>query len=1018
MKKGRKKIAAAFLTAIFAYFGVGILEILPCEANTPSQTTVDLTQSACVEFAQFSAYADTHRTRIVVAAGEGSWGSYSVNYSSPEWLGTFTVNGRTVAEYKSEYDAAPFELNSSDLYISTYGGAPISVTLDYDETLAANVVELSIPEAFIPASEMRSVGLLGGMVYSYEADEPRVYAFTGSFHTEKPVPPPQTYTVTLGDETLEVAEGELLTAPMSPTKAETEQFTYQFVGWYYTVEEEKIYWNFDTDRVQGELVLLAEFRAIEKVKYTVVFEPENGGEGRTLTVTAGARIDASELPKNPTKAQTADAIFVFEGWFDADVGTPFDQNVPITANAVFVARYKRIATFLVTVDGVTSTALEGERLSKPARIPTREATESHTYEFIGWCYNKEGEDIYWDFDADTVSFDVVLEAGFKAVEKPKYAATFDCDNGTPPTVVEVYEGAYIKPEQLPAAPQKPQSGNTVYSFECWSADGVAAWDFARDAVTAPVFLKAYYTTETVYTVSFDGATHTTYNAGDKLTKPSDPVKPSTTEYDYAFTGWYYLVGEELILWNFEQDTVKADVALVSQYAESKVCYTLYLYVDGVGVGIQRLAWDEPVVYPEIENKAWYDHLGWVDEGGESAPSVMPKRDLAVYANWGYAEYTATLLVEYATLYTLPYTLETAEQTVEALKVYLAQANDERYAYAWTEGEPTELPANDCSFPVTATKRAYRLTVIADPEDAEGTTTSYVLSWDDELKLPELEPQRGRRFLAWKTESEEYVPAKMPTCNLTVRAEWIWVEYTMTVVDGDGQEHSFSYTVREADDAAYVKALFDAFLISENASAYVYAWETPPPALLPLESGGRYEVVKTPVEYTLTFEHEDVAAIKFTVETLSSLVLPDVPSREGYVGSWDKTLADIGLSDITFKPVYEKLPEPEPPEDSSSSEALPEDSSSSEAPPEDSSSSEAPPEDSSSSETLPEDSSLGETLPEDSSSSEAPPEGDSSMREPPKASSSGRRGCFNGVSACGVLLIAAVTGAASVRKKED
>ncbi len=898
-----KKIAAVLLTAIFSYFGVIFWGTLSCKANTPSAVTVELTQSTCVEFAQFSAYADTHRTRIAVEASERSWGSYSVNYSSPEWLDSFTVNGRTVAEYKSEYDAAPFELNSSDLYISTYGGAPISVTFHYDGTLAANVVDISIPEAFIPAEEMQSVGIAGGMTYVYEADEPCAYTFAGSFEAERSETPPKTYLVTVGEETFEVTEGARLTAPASPTKAETEEYVYEFVGWYYAEENGKRYWNFEEDAVTRDLVLLADFRAVQKVKYTVVFDPDNGDSPTSVTVLAGECVEESELPADPPKKQTEEGAFVFVEWFNADLGIAFERNTPVSSELTFVARYRSIDTFTVTVDGVERTVPEGERLTKPSYTPTKEETESHTYEFVGWYYNKEGKEVYWDFDTDTVTFDVFLQAGFKGIEKPKYTVTFDGDNGFAPTVIEVYEGACIKREQIPATPQKLSEDNFVYTFHSWSADGEIAWDFDRDRVTASVCLKAYYTMKTVYSVSFDGATQY-YEKGEYLTKPVDPSKPTTAETTYAFAGWYHLVDEELRLWNFAQDTVQSDLALVSRFTESRTRYTVTFYSEGELYGSLRLAWGEVISYPTVENRAWYEHVGWVDGEGESSVSVMPTRDIIAYANWGLVEYTATLTLDYAVLYKVTYTLKTVDEARDSLNDYLTQASDEKYAYAWTTDEPIELIASDCAFAVTATKQSYKLTVLYEDGDTK-YEEECVLAWDEEIVLDVPAPQRGKRFLGWKTEVGEDAPLLMPTHNLTVHAEWAWIEYTMTVLDGDGQERSFSYTAREADDEVYVKALFDGFLIPDNARAYTHAWKTPVPARLPLESGKVYEVIKTPLSYTITFENaEGVPPLTFTVETLYALQLPAPPERTGYAARWNKRVEDIGLEDTVVTAIYE------------------------------------------------------------------------------------------------------------------
>ena len=52
----------------------------------------------------------------------------------------------------------------------------------------------------------------------------------------------------------------------------------------------------------------------------------------------------------------------------------------------------------------------------------------------------------------------------------------------------------------------------------------------------------------------------TVKDGQKVAKPSDPIKISSTA-DYKFEGWYN--GEEL--WDFDNDVVKGDITLVARW---------------------------------------------------------------------------------------------------------------------------------------------------------------------------------------------------------------------------------------------------------------------------------------------------------------------------------------------------------------------------------------------------------------------------------------------------------------------
>ncbi len=902
------KIAAIFLTAIFALFGAlfGVATMQRVEAfAASSKVDIALADLTCTEFAQFSLYEDTHRTRLIVQEGGDEWGAVSVNREQAAWLDHITVNGKSVTQHKSEYEAngSP-ALNTSDKYISKYGCTPISVTFTRDTAINANVIDISIPEAYIPATELMEIGIAGPIVHVYEGDNICTYTLSGELTVKNPNAALPTYTVCIDGVCQEVEEGRLAIQPQIPTKEETQSHTFEFVGWYYVDGNgEKAYWDFLTDVVTGDVTLLSEFKAVEKTKYTVTFDPDNGEEKTVIEVYEGALISVEKIPSDPEKAETSERVYLFEGWFNADTGASFDVDMPVCANVDVIAKFMFIVKYSVTIDGVTQTVLAGERLQEPTSTPTKEETESHVYRFVGWYYIEEGQKLYWNFQTDTVSSALVLKADFEEVEKQKYTVTFDTDNGIEPTQIQVYEGGYIKSEQIPGDPQKLQNGHTVYAFYCWSQDGNVAWDFTRDKVTGNITLKAYYTTKTVYTVSLDGVAKI-YEEGELVERPADPVKASTDEYDYAFDGWYYLRGETPVLWDFEKNTVTEDVALVPKFLQSKARYSFTLYAEeGQMLSARSLEWGSTLPYPTLANKAWYEFLGWVDGNGNSAPTVMPKHDVVAYANWGKAEYVATVDCEDRVLYTQTYTLDTAEETLATLKEFLLQANDEKYSYAWEKQLPQDLPAEDCSFSALATKLSYKLTVIGDPSNAAQTTEEFVLNWGEELDLQAPSPLRGKEFVGWKTESG-VAPGVMPTKNLTVYGEWKWSVYSLTVIDGNGEKQTISYTVKEADDPLYVQATFAQFVISENPKAYTYGWMETPPQTLPLESGNVYTVVKTAIEYTLSFANaEGVLPISFTVATLQDLHLPEPPSKMGYTVKWDKTVAEIGLEDTVFTADY-------------------------------------------------------------------------------------------------------------------
>ena len=128
-----------------------------------------------------------------------------------------------------------------------------------------------------------------------------------------------------------------------------------------------------------------------------------------------------------------------------------------------------------------------------------------------------------------------------------FTVSFETDGGSPKPIDQTV--SYGCKVTEPAAPTK-----TGYSFTGWY-NGGAQWNFATDVVTSDMTLYAKWTEkpspeppsggsssdgnmDNAYRVLFnDGATTlyivTDLSAGDKLTKPEDPVKDG-----YTFAGWH------------------------------------------------------------------------------------------------------------------------------------------------------------------------------------------------------------------------------------------------------------------------------------------------------------------------------------------------------------------------------------------------------------------------------------------------------------------------------------------------
>ena len=253
----------------------------------------------------------------------------------------------------------------------------------------------------------------------------------------------------------------------------------------------------------------------------------------------------------------------------------------VTATETLILTKDVALKYAITYSGyadLATTALPNTTLTKPSLIPTLEGAESYDCVFDGWFVaDKESNptDVKWNFETDKVTGALTLAPKFIQVEKTKYDVTFDAANGTQNTVVSVYDGSYVKAEQIPANPIKESDEDKAYTFYYWSLDGETEYDFTTP-VTEAITLTAVYTTQTLYTVTMGDETVKVV-AGGKVEKPEvDPVKESTAEFDYTFEDWYN--GETK--WDFDKDIVNSNLELTAKYTQTKRKYAVSFNVSG------------------------------------------------------------------------------------------------------------------------------------------------------------------------------------------------------------------------------------------------------------------------------------------------------------------------------------------------------------------------------------------------------------------------------------------------------
>ncbi|MBO5936639.1 MAG: hypothetical protein J6Q79_03380, partial [Clostridia bacterium] len=320
-----------------------------------------------------------------------------------------------------------------------------------------------------------------------------------------------------------------------------------FKGWSITPDTEVVI-------PEGGIIAVSEGSPYEQNYYTV-YIPEKRTYKITFIDWDGDLLDEiiipyGELPKpnNPTREETAQYFYDFDGW------SP--EIVAVTGDAVYTATYlATLRTYTVKWLNEDGTSLLEEDInvsygtmpSYDGAIPTKPKTAQYTYTFAGW-----------HIEISEVTGDIVYKATYTA-EVNKYKVTWKNYDGT---VLETDEKVPYgdMPEYNGSTPTKTATAQYTFVF--------AGWDTAVSEVTGDVVYTATYTNHIrSYTIKFVDYNGTTLKSesleyGSMPTAPT-PTRASTDQYTYTFKGWDSTV-----------TNVVGDKTYKAQYTETVRYYTI------------------------------------------------------------------------------------------------------------------------------------------------------------------------------------------------------------------------------------------------------------------------------------------------------------------------------------------------------------------------------------------------------------------------------------------------------------
>ncbi|MBQ6467922.1 MAG: InlB B-repeat-containing protein [Clostridia bacterium] len=552
------------------------------------------------------------------------------------------------------------------------------------------------------------------------------------------------------------------------------------------------------------------------VPHTVTYTVD-GETYATQSYAEGATITA---PAEPTKEG-----YTFVGWSD---GTNTYTSAQVSAmtmgssNLSFTAVFQENAPVTHTVTWVfnNGTSPVTETLAVGSSITPPAAPEKTGYEFIGWD----------NIPATMPSQDITITAQWEAID---YTVTFNPDNGEAATVQTYNYGDAIT---APAAPVK-----TGYTFAGWG--NVPATMPAEN-----LEFTAQWTADD-YTVTFnpdngEAATVQTYNYGDAITAPADPVKTG-----YTFAGWGNVpatMPAENLEFTAQWEAIDYTVTWILNNGEDDIVDT-YNYGDAINA-------------PEDPEMTGYNFTGW---DPANIPDAMGTQNLEFTAQWEAIDYTVTWVFGNGD--------ENQVDTYNYEDEINIPADPERTGYNFTGWDPAVIPdamgTQNLVFTAQWEAIDYTVTWVFGNGDANQVDT---YNYEDTI-VPPADPEwAGHNFNGWGAN----VPYTMPANDLTFTAQWDTESYTITYyVDGeiyDTQTYAFGAEVTGPQNP-------------EKEGYEFTGWDDDLPATMPAENL-EFNALFEAKEYTVAYyAHADDTGVyeEYNVVFGEDIDVPDDPETDGY-----------------------------------------------------------------------------------------------------------------------------------------
>ena len=202
--------------------------------------------------------------------------------------------------------------------------------------------------------------------------------------------------------------------------------------------------------------------------------------------------------------------------------------------------------------------------------PIKESTPYYYYEFIGWSKTLGGS-------ATSNALENVLTDRYVYATFNECIQIYTVNFYSEGVLVQTNSVTYEEVITLPVNPEKEDTPYYDYTFVGWTTDNENVVEVPT-VVTQSVDYHALFREDVIYyTVKFmDGLEVLQENVvtySETISKPSNPSKQSTAQYDFVFLGWS-TDGENITQ---VDTTVTKDVIYYAMYYESLRYYTVKFY---------------------------------------------------------------------------------------------------------------------------------------------------------------------------------------------------------------------------------------------------------------------------------------------------------------------------------------------------------------------------------------------------------------------------------------------------------